>query len=261
MRNATVARFPVWTASLLVLMGLAIASSPGHGQPQYPPVEHFKAYRIQVPQLFTGQATLRDQFGISTSFYRGPLFMAPPAAKNEEPVQDTLSHLDWYDFPTPEPVRTVVYRNQFGEYTLTLRDGRYMLVPSLKNAGPAVALPESLSHFKCYQAEGVIPSITVTLQTQFGTEVVQVAAPELFCNPADKQVGGAFYPLVNPDEHLVCYRITPPLPIDQQVFLRDQLCVTNAFVLEDVWLCVPSLKLSVTDTKSSTWGKVKTIYR
>ncbi len=263
MRSAT--RFTVLACAgfLIAAAGLMLTHRASSAQGTPPPLDHFKVYRIQVPQPQTGSAFLRDQFGQGTVQWIGPFFMAPPASKNQEPMHNPRTHLDWYEIATPEPERNVVYQNQFGNYRLKLHDGRYLLVPSLKNEPQPAPPPDRVSHFKCYISfpDGPTPQPGVTLNTQFGNETVVVGPPELFCNPTEKLVPDGNFPILNFDDHLVCYRISPQIPIDQTVNLFDQFISTPALVLENVWLCVPSLKLQVTGAEASTWGKVKTIYR
>jgi hypothetical protein len=251
----------------MILAGALIAPAFVHAQPNPPglgPLDHYKVYTINSP-TFTGFVLLEDQFGGSVVHFAGPFFLGTPAQKNDEPVHDTTVHLSWYKIFTPEPVRTVIYANQFREDQLRVGSGEWMLVPTLKNqpahSDPFPTLP--VDHFKCYHAEGAPIGITVTLQTQFGQEIVQVMEPQWFCNPAQKLNldDGHADPIQNETDHLVCYRILPPQTVGTSVVLQDQFWFHDAIVLESQWLCVPSLKTGVTATENTTWSRVRATYR
>jgi hypothetical protein len=173
--------------------------------------------------------------------------------------------MTWYKIHTPEPLKKVIVSNQFGEDVLEVTDAAYLVNPALKWGMPGEPLPDGLSHFKCYFANGRPVDMPVQLETQFGHETVHVLHPEIFCNPAEKiDENGVRYPIVNEVDHLVCYRIEPIMPLGLTVEVIDQFTGDMPFPLhveENVWLCVPSEKTGVVQVQSSTWGEVKAIYR
>ncbi len=247
---------------LLLLFGMTSEIRPAAAQgPVPPPLDHYKAYLMSCT-LTNGVVTLRDQFGTSETSFQGPFLLGTPASKNFEGIYDDRTHLTWYEIHTPEPLRSVTYTNQFGEDVCTLRDGVVMLVPALKNEPPGDTLSGTVNHFKCYQAEGNPPGVVVTLDTQFGREVCTVDRPELFCNPAEKILtDGTSYPIVNPDRHLVCYRILPPEPLNVTGVFEDQFLRSDFFLRENFYLCVPTDKGGVVQNQSSTWGRLKGLFR
>jgi hypothetical protein len=68
------------------------------------------------------------------------------------------------------------------------------------------ATAQTIDHFKCYEADGDdLVNVNVNLQDQFGVESgVSVEAPELFCNPVDKNSEG----FVDETAHLAGYEIS-----------------------------------------------------
>jgi hypothetical protein len=102
----------------------------------------------------------------------------------------------------------------------------------------------------------------VTLTTQFGVEEVTVGEPVVFCNPAKKiDRYGIVYDVVDPDYHLVCYKIDPPHLLGFPVVMWDQFLQEQVHLTHSQWLCVPSLKTDVVQVEESTWGRLKSIYR
>ena len=74
-------------------------------------------------------------------------------------------------------------------------------VASEKNGVPSDL---AIDHFKCYEAAGDPLYVIVDLVDQFGVNLdVLVGAPELFCNPVDKNGEG----ILDPEAHLTCYDI------------------------------------------------------
>jgi hypothetical protein len=235
------------------------AVTPAHAQ--IPPRDHYKVYDIFPDKQVQGVVKLNDQFGPSSGDFVGPVHFGLPVHKNNEPIFDARLHYTWYKYFTEERGRLVVYENQFGESVVHTTNGVYMLVPALKFPQPDD--PAAVGdHFKCYEAIGEPLGKTVTLETQFGFEDVIVDAPELFCNPAEKQTSdGQVFPIINEKDHLVCYRIEPRRPVSITVSFLDQFGFGVGALAENRWLCVPSLKTGVTQAEDMSWGRLKTIYR
>jgi hypothetical protein len=255
-------RFAVLTA---IAVALSAEQSRAQNPPGLGPTDHQKVYRIGEGPPFTGLLELRDQFGFGNYQYQGPFWLSTPVQKNTEPIRDPATHYLWYEIfkPLIDPVRQVVVQNQFGEGLLEVRNAHYLLVPALKNQNPGTPLPTHQNHFKCYDAIGGSALPTVTLVNQFGTEVVQVLRPALLCNPVEKTHAGQVFPILFPQDHFVCYDIFPRAPLGVGVTVTDQIAPTQrpAFILENQWLCVPSLKTGVTAAVPSTWSRVKAQYR
>lgn len=112
-----------------------------------------------------------------------------------------------------------------------------------------------LDHFKCYRVDLEDPrpgqfrsqQPPVALDDQFEQEPgATVRRPELLCNPVSKNGEE----IKNPDEHLVCYKTTPPAK--QPSFGKREVIVNNQFGQQTlrVWnrdnlVCVPSQKAEV----------------
>jgi hypothetical protein len=252
-------------AAAAVLAVFAPLSALAQNPPGLGTLDHYKVYTWQSPLFELPTVGLRDQFMSGSYQLRGPTFLSPPAQKNEEPVHDPRIHLQWYELlnPLPEPSRRVVVNNQFGESFLDVGQSRYLLVPTVKNEEqvPFPFPPLPLSHYKCYDAVGPYVVRTVTLVTQFGTELVQVAKPRYLCNPVEKIHNGIVSPILNETDHLVCYDIFPPVPLNVTVSTQDQFGVRGGVVFENRWLCVPSLKEIPTGTEATTWSRVRALYR
>jgi hypothetical protein len=186
--------------ALLAPLPVAAQNPPGLGT-----LDHYKVYRLDGPQPELPLVQLRDQFGVAPYSLHGPFWFSPPAQKNEELIHDPRIHLTWYEINSPivDPPRRVIAHNQFGSYELDVNRSRYLLVPTLKNEQlphPFPSLP--VDHYKCYDAFGPLVDKTVTLITQFGTEVVDVRRPELLCNPVEKVHDGVTSSITNPTDHL-----------------------------------------------------------
>ena len=266
MNTATSARARLLAISLLALLGLSLAG--GSAQAQIQP-NHYKVYITAEQPLVNLTVLLIDQFTTPTD---NPLFVverltrfANPVSKNGEFVPDTTAHLTWWEIRGKELGRQVVVDNQFGEQVLITGDARYLLAPALKDPANSPGLPIR-NHYKCYDAIGAPPGsaaggIQVRLDDQFGTETVTVDSVEIFCNPVDKNHAGKDFPIVDPLDHLVCYRILPPENLMEHHLLIDQFGPWRLTAVQPIWLCVPSLKTGVTQAEGSTWGKVKSYYR
>jgi hypothetical protein len=108
-----------------------------------------------------------------------------------------------------------------------------------------VTLP--VDHFLCHHVRRASNSPkfaerTVTLVDQFGSASYEVEKPQTLCNPTDKNGEG----ILDPDTHLVGYKITP------QHFVRQtNLLVTNQFHPEGIRLdAVKPQRLLVPSAKS-----------
>lgn len=117
-----------------------------------------------------------------------------------------------------------------------------LLVPTQKLVG-GLEFPRKLNHYWCYEVEGEPVGQTVTLDDQFGSDLVEVEHPHLFCNPTEKIHDGRRTRIEERFVHLTCYDLKGPQrtePIRFGVFNqleRDTFTVT-AWEL----LCVPSEK-------------------
>ena len=211
-------------------------------------IDHFKCYDVQNAQPHTDFVTLTDQFGTTQNNLNGPARkFCNPVEKTHNmvvtPITNPDSHLMFYPIIGPaEPTRIVDVDNQFGQQQLILNDAVFLLVPTQKQP---FAPPHDLDHFKCYQTSGVTAGVTVDLRDQFHSEAgVQMANPEFFCNPVQKVHNAQTFPITNPTDHLLCYRISAPT-FATGVQTNNQIGPEALSVIFPSDLCVPTLKLAV----------------
>jgi hypothetical protein len=109
---------------------------------------------------------------------------------------------------------------------------------------------DGLDHFKCYDVQPPtnFKPFTAKLRDQFEEQDVTVLQPVSLCNPVVKCLNGDCTPLLNPDDHLVCYET-----IDERgtpEFEKREVEVSNQFgqhqrltvLRRKNLLCLPSLK-------------------
>jgi hypothetical protein len=232
--------------ALLGLLGLLLAGLVPTAQAQ--PVRfdretHFRCYTIsqQTPEP-AETVTLTDQFmGPHTLTVDEPLEFCAPTSKDGLPILRPEEHLTMYRAPAElTPHLTVSTEDQFGERTLEVVGARMLLVPTEKEE---LGFPTRLNHYWCYQAEGPRVSSRVTLDDQFGTDLVRVERPKLFCNPVEKIHDGQRFRIVERKVHLTCYEIFAPQRTTATTFsARNQFEQDMFTVTSFEFLCVPSEK-------------------
>jgi hypothetical protein len=248
-----------------VAAALLLVATPGNTQVPGPfVIDHYYVYTSPQPITGAFPMTLADQFLASDNEAIILDRFAVPVDKNGEGIQDPALHYTWWQIVGDQtnPVAAVAVDNQFGPQTLDVGLAAYLLNPALKNAAAGQEPPANKDHYKCYDAVGSPIGINVNLSHQFGTETVDVLDPRYLCNPVEKQLPSAVFPIVNPNEHLVCYQVSPGVPIPGiTVGVLDQF-VDLSMVLEfPELICVPSTKEIPTQVSEGTWGEVKAIYR
>ena len=237
--------------------------------------DHYKVYELVQPYVLPVPipVNLTDQFGqYFHQVYVLDKFMNPvekrvgmTANPQVFPIHDALLHYTWWQI-SPQPfAATVAATNQFGDQTLLVHDAVYLLNPALKNQ-TGTALPQK-NHYKCYLCDGLPVNVPIIMIDQFDTWQATVQYPRFFCNPVKKQVGtasegGPVYPIVDPNQHYICYDYQPIDPGTFGAIITDQF-VNNLHVelYPSRFICVPTLKNNVTATTRNTWGKMKMLYR
>ncbi|KHD09678.1 hypothetical protein PN36_28315 [Candidatus Thiomargarita nelsonii] len=113
--------------------------------------------------------------------------------------------------------------------------------------------PPPLDHFKCYSVKGKKIQAKVELLDQFDNgdpRRVKVVKPVMLCNPVVKWHNNEEFPVLNPEAHLVCYKIKPstegPRVIVANQFGEEQILQVQKSKL----LCVPSQKFILQDETS-----------
>lgn len=204
-------------------------------------IDHFSVYRAAgpTPPPSFETVTLRDQFNEEVVDLGALDLFLVPADKNGEGLQDSISHLACNPIPNGNPgFPWVVVTNQFGEATLNVGIAKELCVPTEKLITPGTV---TIEHFKCYEASGASVNAPAALVDQFQSWGGLALDPFLLCNPADKNGEG----VVNFDDHLVCYGVTPAgstlgiaVPIANQIYPHVNIDLFNPFAV-----CVPSLKV------------------
>jgi hypothetical protein len=210
------------------------------------PLDHFEFYVVRASRHEPVEVHLRGQFDekpIPTKVYDRRLF-APATDKNAEGLRDKDAHLTWYTIESGarEPYRTVVVDNQFGTQKYRIGPPRALLVPAQKERHEP---PGRLDHFKVYPVVfGEFEPREVRLLNQFEREhhSVEVERPYGFAVPVEKRGERHHAEIVNPDAHLMLYRITPH-PSERESSARDQFGEYKMRIYRSVLLAVPTKKL------------------
>jgi hypothetical protein len=233
------------------------AGVPGFCQPM---IDHYMPYDILQPApSVQGPIILDDQFGSTTHTFMTLTKLATPADKNQEGMLDPVAHQTWYEFFQPEPFRTAIVQDQFGENNWLVLDSRFLVMPALKNPDATQELPR-LNHYKCYDASGPFIGLPVILRDQFGERDVIVLEGLFFCNPVAKTLpDGTHYPIVDPDAHMTCYGVDNPELLGFQVLVWDQFLQAPVIVEKNTLLCLPAVKKVWTEEPVG-WNKIKALY-
>ena len=264
MRTATQRWIAIAAVLAVAMVGVSVRSAVAFGPL---PLDHYKIYDATTTDaVFAEPVILVDQFNIDGLSGRldGPFRFGVPTDKNDEGIFDPSVHYTWYrvNEAQQQPIRTVVFENQFGVGVVDVRQPRWLLSPANKNQMPGSPLPDLRDHFLCYDAAGDELLRNVILDNQFGFETHILLKPDLFCNPVQKEHNGVIFPIINEIDHLVCYQFEHPDSLTLTVTTEDQFVLTNLALFQSIKLCVPSLKTGVTPTEdNSTWGRLKSIYR
>jgi hypothetical protein len=222
---------------ILTLFEADMLCAPSTKEIQIPEPDHFQGYPTTPVGSIDGPVVqIVDQFGSQTTDLGLPVRFLVPVDKNDEGIDDPISHLTCYQITDGVSGPPVISTNQFGVQPLTLGDPESLCVPTEKLISPGLV---DLDHYKCYQAAGAQVDFGVTLQDQFQARTALVLDPKLFCTPADKNGEGVEDPIT----HLTCYDTNPVgqppglIPISNQFIAGGQLELLGPDLL-----CAPSTK-------------------
>lgn len=246
---------------MLALLALTLCCVMlAHAQ-DWPEENHYKVYNVIPPHNYVAPVQLADQFG---SYFVDTFFLekfANPVHKNQEPIFFPEVHQTWWKVDLAGAGWRVVISNQFGDQAWQVNDPQYLVLPARKyEPGP----PLQHNHYLAYSAFGEPIHLDVNLIDQFGIVDAVVMEPLYLLNPVEKVHDGVLYPIIDPQAHLACYRIDPPLPYDIWVIAFDQFnhyMEWELMVADHDCLCVPSWKSEVVQTEARSWSNIKNLYR
>jgi len=229
-------------------------------------IDHYLGYDIketkETPEFEDIQVVLTDQFGTGVFEVKKPDRLYNPVDKNEEGIIDEITHLVGYEIEAVDDehddiIAIVNVTNQFGDIILDVEEEELLLVPSSKTLGsPPEPFDSTLSnHYKCYEVEVTDDTpefekrLVSVIDPNFGEErLLEVEEPELLCNPVEKMHNGVLAEIIDPENHLLCYKVTPA-DGDQEHQKRNDVFTHNQFGFEQFetdkerQLCVPSMKM------------------
>lgn len=208
-------------------------------------LDHFKVYNID-PQPVNAQVWLRGQF---ENVFKGAFVyeyakFLNPVDKNGEGIIDKYDHLNWYWIETdPERDKGISLYNQFGLQTIKIGRAVALLAPAEK-VEPGSQPPSKLDHYKVYEVISAQPIFWgVELKDQFGYEANQAIIAKYFAVPVEKRHNNLYFPILNPEDHLVFYMLEP-MPIGEYRPTRDQFGGHDMRTIESELLGVPTKKLA-----------------
>jgi hypothetical protein len=212
-------------------------------------LDHFKCYGTKGKPLDTPVA-LQDQFGAERDvMVLDPVRFCNPVAKIHDDqvtkIRNEDHHLLFYRIKSVEQSATRVVRvsNQFGKKReIAVSKATFLAVPTQKIYPGEHPPPRDLDHFKCYEAKGEPIAVTVGLKDQFNHEPqVRVHVPFALCNPVAKKHENKETKILNPDAHLMCYKIETK-SFDTKVKIRNQFGEAELPIQQADVLCVPTHK-------------------
>jgi len=264
MRAATPRLRKLLTCALLLP---AFALVGGRATAQVDPAwDHYKVYDAQPKVTFTMPVVLVDQFQQTLTTVEFLDRFANPVEKDHAgvifPIQHPELHYSWWKVAEQPYSAAVIASNQFGDQPLQIGPLLYLLNPANKNAPTGAPLPIG-NHYTVYACTGDPMVVPLVLTDQFYTRTSNMLIPTYFCVPAEKRTSdGILHPILDAAQHYVVYEIeaneaTFPATISDQFLPESSILMAN-----DRWLMVPTIKhLPPTETRSSTWGRLKQLFR
>ena len=260
MRISTTASRLALAFALVVFTATTALSQP------LPSENHYKVYNSTA---FTriDSLNLRDQFG---KMVVNDLVFDKFATPTEKILSDGTVypilrpdiHMDWWRIQVPQPTRTIIVTDQFGQKAWEVGNAAYLLLPALKYVPVGTPAP-TYNHYLCYEVvAGPIYSIPLTLIDQFGTAPVLLLSAKYFCNPVEKTTGdGQVFPILDFNAHLAVYSVENSIVDPRSVTTVDQFGYWQTQIFENILMCAPALKDYDLPTERSTWGRIKSLYR
>jgi hypothetical protein len=250
----------IWLSCLgvaLILLGFGLLGNYADANP-VPVPDDYKIYEFSPLYPWTAaNVLLEDQFGetfhpsLALEKFSTPLGYWPG-----------IAHLSWWTIDDPQPTRQVGVWDQFGYWNIwTIKDGRYLLAPALKDTGGD---PPEENHYKCYEViQGPTMNTTLRLVDQYDDVTVTVLTAKFLCNPVQKTHGGHVYPVIDSSFHLTVYEVENTTLYNIPVGIVDQFVDlgTIGYLHENLYLAVGAVKEYPIAIEESTWGRIKALYK
>lgn len=173
--------------------------------------------------------------------------------------------------------RSVMIENQFEKNTIEVTKPHYLLAPAgkkkigfsierLSNTPVADRLsarfvppiPQDANHYLCYDIKPYAVSAHVWLRDQFQAKQFDVIRARYLCNPAEKVHQERVSPIVDPEDHFMCYEVIPHNAVKRRVVTHDQFGIKSIKTVRTEEICVPTKKtlMPTTCTRPDNQGTV-----
>lgn len=232
---------------LIILIPVSISGCKKKPKPVFK-LDHFLVYETPTG-TFQDFVELTDQFGPKDSILevKGPVAFVNPVRKTYNnksyPILNPDHHFAVY-FLTglPEPERHVLVSNQFikGKKKIKLGQPIYLMVPTQKLFPKKHKKPQKLDHYVCYEIkDGKDLGANVDLKDQFASYPnMKVGKEHTLCVPVEKTYKGILTPVLNFDDHLLCYVLPGEIKGNNQFHSFS----TDLSMQLMMMLCVPTKK-------------------
>jgi|GEM_PF-6067034 len=173
---------------------------------------HYLAYRVQTQAQFASQPVLvENQLENRAILVTKPRYLLTPTGKKKAGIP----------FDTAENV--------------------FAKLPS--SFFPSV--PKDANHYLCWDIEPYNIAKGVTLRDQFQNKQFEVIRALYLCNPAEKTHQGKVHPIVDRENHFMCYEVIPHNTVNRTVFTNDQFGKRVLKAVRTEELCLPTKKTHI----------------
>lgn len=232
--------------------------------------DHYLTYLLDK-SIQPVTVTLRDQFIEPTNFTLDLIErLFNPVRKLHaglafNPKRPDLHYLAYRVQPSSQfTPRTVLIENQFEQRGITVTQPRYLLAPTGKKkigipiekilanlppnaAGKLIAsivppVPQNANHYLCYDVEPYPIAKGVSLRDQFQNRQFEVVRALYLCNPTEKRHNDKISPIVDENNHLMCYETIPHNTLNRKVITHDQFGIRSQTAVRTEELCLPTKK-------------------
>lgn len=232
--------------------------------------DHYLTYLLDK-SIQPVTVTLRDQFISPTNFTLVLIErLFNPVRKLHaglafNPKRPDLHYLAYRVQPSAQfTPRVVLIENQFEQRSITVTKPGYLLAPTGKKklgipiekilanlpqnaANKLIAsivppVPQNANHYLCYDIEPYDIAKGVSLRDQFQNRQFEVTRALYLCNPTEKRHNGKISPIVDENNHLMCYETIPHNTLNRKVITHDQFGIKSQTAVRTEELCLPTKK-------------------